>query len=160
MKPGTGVKIAAWTVVVASAILAVAFSTRFGSDPGLSPSPLIGKPAPEVTLPLLDGFGDVALADLEGQIVVVNFFASWCLECRTEHAELVATSDAYADHGHDPEQGVEQEDDTHEDDRPRRVEQSGEVGAGDEAPEVLKILHGLDAVPFGSVTEPRTIWSA
>jgi cytochrome c biogenesis protein CcmG/thiol:disulfide interchange protein DsbE len=97
VKPGTGVKIAAWTVVAASAILAVAFSTRFGSDPGLSPSPLIGKPAPDVTVPLLDGSGDVTLADLQGQVVVVNFFASWCLECRTEHAALVATSDAYAD---------------------------------------------------------------
>lgn len=97
MKPGTGVKIAAWIVVAASAILAVAFSTRFGSDPGLSASPLIGQAAPDARLPLLDGSGDVALADLEGEIVVVNFFASWCLECRTEHAALVATSDAYAD---------------------------------------------------------------
>ena len=97
MKPGTGVKIAAWTVVAASAVLAVAFSTRFGSDPSLSPSPLIGRPAPDVTIPLLDGTGDVALSDLQGQVVVVNFFASWCLECRTEHAALVATSNAYAD---------------------------------------------------------------
>ena len=97
MRPGTGVKIAAWTVVTLSAILAVAFTTRFGSDPGLSASPLIGKEAPDVTVRLLDASGEVALADLEGQVVVVNFFASWCLECRTEHAALVATSNAYAD---------------------------------------------------------------
>lgn len=99
MSGARGIKLAAWAVVIGSAVLAVAFATRFGSDPGLSASPLIGQPAPELTLPALDGTGDVTLSDLEGEIVVVNFFASWCLGCRTEHAALVATSEAFADRG-------------------------------------------------------------
>jgi cytochrome c biogenesis protein CcmG, thiol:disulfide interchange protein DsbE len=78
-------------------VLAVAFSTRFGSDPNLSASPLIGQPIPELTLPALDGSGEVSLSDLEGEILVVNFFASWCPGCRTEHAGLLATSRAFAD---------------------------------------------------------------
>ena len=31
--------------------------------------------------------------------MVVNFFASWCLECRSEHADLVATADAFGGEG-------------------------------------------------------------
>jgi cytochrome c biogenesis protein CcmG/thiol:disulfide interchange protein DsbE len=86
-------------VVAGSAVLAVALATRFGTDPGLGPSPLLGQPAPDVTLPRLDGTGELSLTSLTGEIVVVNFFASWCLECRTEHDDLVATSEAYAGSG-------------------------------------------------------------
>jgi cytochrome c biogenesis protein CcmG, thiol:disulfide interchange protein DsbE len=94
-----GMKIAAWAMVAGTAVLAVAFSTRFGSDPGLSASPLIGRPVPDLTLPALDGSGEVNLAALQGDILVVNFFASWCPGCRTEHAGLLATSRAFADRG-------------------------------------------------------------
>jgi cytochrome c biogenesis protein CcmG/thiol:disulfide interchange protein DsbE len=99
MTPGTGVKIAAAAAVVVSIVLAVALSTRFGSDPNIQASPLIGQRAPDVTVTALDGSGDVRLADLEGDIVVVNFFASWCPGCRTEHRVLIAASNAYADRG-------------------------------------------------------------
>jgi cytochrome c biogenesis protein CcmG, thiol:disulfide interchange protein DsbE len=97
MSGARGLKFAAWAVVVGTAVLAVAFSTRFGSDPSLSASPLIGKPIPDLTLPALDGSGDVSLSEMEGDILVVNFFASWCPGCRTEHAGLLATSQAFAD---------------------------------------------------------------
>jgi cytochrome c biogenesis protein CcmG, thiol:disulfide interchange protein DsbE len=96
---GRGVRIAAWAVVVGAAVLAVAFSTRFGADPALTASPLLDQPAPDLELPLLDGSGHVSLGDLAGEIVVVNFFASWCLECRYEHADLVGTASAFADRG-------------------------------------------------------------
>jgi cytochrome c biogenesis protein CcmG/thiol:disulfide interchange protein DsbE len=91
------VKLAAWGAVIGTAVLAVAFATRFGSDPSLAPSPLMGKPAPDLTLPRLDGSGEVTLSDLQGKVVVVNFYASWCVQCRNEHTALVATSDAYSD---------------------------------------------------------------
>lgn len=85
--------------MAAALVVAVAFATRFGTDPSLSGSPLLDQPAPDVTLPLLDGTGDLSLAELEGQVVVVNFFASWCLQCRFEHDDLVATAEAFADRG-------------------------------------------------------------
>lgn len=92
-------KLAAWGVVAASVVLAVVFASRFGSDPALSESPLIGQPAPDVTLPRLLGTGAVAFDDYAGEIVVVNFFASWCLECRVEHDALVAAADSFAGAG-------------------------------------------------------------
>lgn len=94
-----GMKIAAWSVVGLTAVLAVVLASRFGTDPALAPSPLIGRPAPQVSLTRLLGEGDVALDDFGDDIVVVNFFASWCLECRLEHDALVATADSFADGG-------------------------------------------------------------
>lgn len=86
-------------VAGATVILAVVLASRFGSEPGLVESPLIGQPAPSFELATLDGAEKVALDDLRGDIVVVNFFASWCLQCRSEHDALVATSDAFGGSG-------------------------------------------------------------
>lgn len=91
-----------WVVMgvgLAVVVLGVVFAGRFGSDPTVTASPLIGTPAPEVTVAAFDGEGVVDLADYRGDIVVVNFWASWCLGCRQEHAALVAAADQYRDLG-------------------------------------------------------------
>lgn len=86
-------------VALAAVAFAVVLASRFGTDPGLVSSPLLGEEAPEFSLAPLEGGEPVSLADLEGDIVVVNFFASWCLECRNEHDALTSTADAFADQG-------------------------------------------------------------
>jgi cytochrome c biogenesis protein CcmG/thiol:disulfide interchange protein DsbE len=59
-------------------------------DPTLVPSPLIGKPAPEFSLPRLDDPGQLlSKADLLGDVSLVNVWATWCGGCRQEHPFLV-----------------------------------------------------------------------
>jgi len=66
-------------------------------DPGKVPSALIDKPVPEFVLPPVQGFeelGGFATADLgQGEIVLVNIFASWCGPCRVEHPLLMALAE-------------------------------------------------------------------
>jgi cytochrome c biogenesis protein CcmG/thiol:disulfide interchange protein DsbE len=81
------------------------FAFGLHHDPREIPSPLPGNPAPTFALevfapgqpPLGRPIGDtVRLADLRGQVVVLNFWASWCLACRDEHATLSAVARTYA----------------------------------------------------------------
>jgi cytochrome c biogenesis protein CcmG/thiol:disulfide interchange protein DsbE len=96
---GRLLRLTALGIVGGAVVLAVVLASRFGVDPALVDSPLIGKPAPRFDLEYLDGTGSASLAELEGEIVVVNFFASWCIQCRNEHDDLVATAEAFADDG-------------------------------------------------------------
>lgn len=67
-----------------------------GAGPG---TPLAGKPAPAFTLEQLDADERLALSQFRGQVVVVNFWASWCLGCRREHPDLMAAFARYRDRG-------------------------------------------------------------
>jgi cytochrome c biogenesis protein CcmG/thiol:disulfide interchange protein DsbE len=67
-------------------VLMLAFVMGLGRDPKLVPSPLIGKPVPDFSLPPVKG-RDLGLSsgDLQGEVSLVNVFASWCVACREEH---------------------------------------------------------------------------
>lgn len=59
-------------------------------DPREIPSPLIGKPVPAFSLPPVRGRSlGLATADLQGEVSLVNVFASWCVACREEHPVLM-----------------------------------------------------------------------
>jgi cytochrome c biogenesis protein CcmG/thiol:disulfide interchange protein DsbE len=62
------------------------FAIGLNLNPREVPSPLIGKPAPAFTLPLL-GAPDKKLSasDMKGKVWVLNVWASWCVPCRQEH---------------------------------------------------------------------------
>jgi cytochrome c biogenesis protein CcmG/thiol:disulfide interchange protein DsbE len=95
-----GIKIGVWgTIVVVLAFLGWGLLRRSESRPE------VGAEAPNFTLQLFDGYydefqdGKVTLADLRGRVVVINFWASWCVECRVEAAELEETWQDYRDEG-------------------------------------------------------------
>lgn len=94
-----GIRWVGYGVALAAVAFAVVLASRFGTDPGLVDSPLLNEPAPSFDLAPLEGGESVSLEQLRGDIVVVNFFASWCLECRNEHDALTSTADAFADEG-------------------------------------------------------------
>src|SRR6266496_5031952 len=80
-------------VLGAVALLASLFAFGLGRDPTVLTSPLLGRRAPDFSLRAVDGTDSIRLSDLRGQVVVINFWASWCAECRVEHPVLAATWD-------------------------------------------------------------------
>ncbi len=64
----------------------------------------IGSQVPDFTLTTFDGYGygdttDVSLSDLNGKVVVLNFWASWCKPCEGEAADMEAAWRSYQDGG-------------------------------------------------------------
>jgi cytochrome c biogenesis protein CcmG/thiol:disulfide interchange protein DsbE len=59
-------------------------------NPREVPSPLVGKPLPEFRLPQLrDPDKTLSRADVSGRPVLLNAWATWCVECRREHPLLM-----------------------------------------------------------------------
>lgn len=58
----------------------------------------VDRPAPDFTLPTLDGT-DIQLEDYRGQVVLLNFWGTWCEPCRREMPALQASYEQLRDEG-------------------------------------------------------------
>jgi cytochrome c biogenesis protein CcmG/thiol:disulfide interchange protein DsbE len=62
------------------------FAVGLNLNPREVPSPLIGKPAPGFTLPVLNApERKISAQELKGKVWVLNVWASWCVPCQQEH---------------------------------------------------------------------------
>ena len=82
----------AGVAVVIAVLLAYGFLSSGNTRPA------VGEVAPPFTLTLFDG-SRLASSELEGQVVVLNFWASWCAPCRREAPALQEMWDRYRDQG-------------------------------------------------------------
>lgn len=90
---------AVWAViaVVAAGVVAL-LAIGLQGRPDAHSSPIVNRPAPSFSLPVLNG-GRISLRSERGRPVVLNFFASWCDSCRVDHPEFVQEWRRYAPRG-------------------------------------------------------------
>ena len=75
------------------AVLVLFLAVGLSIDPKLVPSPLIDKPLPAFNLPKLKTpDNNIKSNDFQGDVVLLNVWASWCVSCRVEHPLLVELS--------------------------------------------------------------------
>jgi thiol-disulfide isomerase/thioredoxin len=80
---------------VALGLLVIFAGAQPGGAAGRRTPLTVGSPAPEFTLPVLDGT-EQALSDLRGTPVLINFWATWCIPCREEMPLLEQTAKQYS----------------------------------------------------------------
>ena len=73
-----------WSVCLSIFGLIALLAFGFTTDPKKVPSPLVGHLAPDFELTAFKGNETVRLSDLRGKPVLINFWASWCQECKVE----------------------------------------------------------------------------
>jgi len=82
-----------WTYLAPVAvfgIVAIAFAVGLTLNPGVVPTVLTGMPVPAFELAPVKGRSlGLSSDDLEGEVSLVNVFASWCAACRDEHPLLM-----------------------------------------------------------------------
>lgn len=70
----------------------------FEADPAAYIPPTLPRPAPAFVVETLDG-ADVALADLSGKVVLLDFWATWCKPCVRIMPEVQRLHERYSDQG-------------------------------------------------------------
>lgn len=87
-----------WSIVVLLLVVGLLIVLGLGLVRSQQGPVGVGSRAPEFTLTTFDGT-QVSTSDLRGQVLVVNFWASWCQPCEQEAAELEQAWRQYRDQG-------------------------------------------------------------
>jgi cytochrome c biogenesis protein CcmG/thiol:disulfide interchange protein DsbE len=89
----------ALTVAVVLGLLALLIWKVVHQDKGVKLGGGRTPPAPQFALSRLDAPGKLKLASLRGKVVVLNFWASWCVPCKSEAPRLEAAWQRYRGRG-------------------------------------------------------------
>jgi cytochrome c biogenesis protein CcmG/thiol:disulfide interchange protein DsbE len=87
-----------WTVIIFTLILGFLAFLALGLNRSQEGPVRVGSEAPQFTLTTYDG-ETYNTADYAGQVIVVNFWASWCKPCEEEAGELQQAWEMYRDQG-------------------------------------------------------------
>jgi cytochrome c biogenesis protein CcmG/thiol:disulfide interchange protein DsbE len=136
-------------------LLVAVLATRQPATTKSVRSPLVGRVAPALEGPTLDG-GSFRLSDLRGQWVLVNFFATWCVPCRVENPELIRFADRHAGLGDASVVGVIFQDD------PAAVREFRRANGGDwpmviDTDGRIAVNLGVARVPESYLVNPRGV---
>lgn len=150
--PARTALIASCVVAVLVALLVVVLATGEPSSQRATQSPLLGRLAPETAGVTLDG-EQVSIDEHRGRWVIVNFFASWCGPCRTEHPELIDFHERHREIGDAVIVGVTFDNDSDEA-REFFAEHGGEWPVIDDPENRIAVAYGVAQVPETFVVAP------
>ncbi len=97
IRPKVGAGTTKWRWLAACLLIALLALLAWGLR-AQAGGPLEAGPAPDFSLTTFGG-ETLTLSDLRGQVVIINFWASWCPPCRDEAPYLEATWRKYRDQG-------------------------------------------------------------
>jgi len=80
-----------WIPLILFAVLVGFFAKGLFLNPREVPSPLIGKPTPAFSLPVVGSTEQTfSPDDMKGKVWLLNVWAPWCVSCRQEHPLLMS----------------------------------------------------------------------
>jgi len=80
--------------VIFGALAVVFYIGMYRDDPNALPFTRIGEPAPDMALVALGDGPVLGNADVrDGEVTLVNYWASWCAPCRVEHPHLTSLAE-------------------------------------------------------------------
>lgn len=93
-----GIKSALIVLAAAAAVGVGVYSYRHAQESGTVSATAKHRPAPDFTLPLIDG-GQLHLSSYRGKVVLLDFWATWCVPCREEIPHFVELQQRYGGAG-------------------------------------------------------------